>query len=402
MPPALIVQKYGGTSIATVDRIQQVARYIRSTIQPPTQGVVVVSAMGSFTDEWVEAATHLHPDPPRREMDMLLTAGERMTAALLAMALEKEGLHAISFTGSQIGILTDSTHGNAKIHRILGDRIRKSLESHRIIVVAGFQGVDPQTKEVTTLGRGGSDLTAVALAATLRADRCEIYKDVEGIYTTDPRVIPAAQHIPHLSWEAACALSGSGAQVLHDRAANMACKYEIPVYIRSSLTPTQPGTLIEGHSTTMETPHFIALTDKKEQIYLDLLLTFSPDAASIQPLYEWLCNRGDIPLLWNLRKKGLKLELQVTLNAFHSQAYLDFLAAHCEQVTQKICIPLHILSLVGTGFSQSHVLLDTITTLLGEDLYLVEIQQGMIQIGVSPETAREHKRILHELFIEKR
>ncbi len=398
MPPALIVQKYGGTSIATVDRIQQVARYIRSTIQPPTQVIVVVSAMGSFTDEWVEAAAHLHPDPPRREMDMLLTAGERMTAALLAMALEKEGLHAISFTGSQIGILTDATHGNAKIHRILGDRIRKSLESNRIVVVAGFQGVDPQTKEVTTLGRGGSDLTAVALAATLRADRCEIYKDVEGIYTADPRVIPKAQHIPRLSWEAACTLSGSGAQVLHDRAANMACKYEIPIHIRSSLAPTQPGTLIEGHSTTMETPHFIALTDKKDQIYLDLLLTFSPGAASIQPLYEWLCNRGDTPLLWNLQKKGLQSELQVTLSAFHSQAYLDFLVAHCQQVLQKSSLPLHILSLVGRGFSQNHPLLDTITSLLGENLLLLEMQQGVMHIGVKSEAATVCIQQLHEGF----
>lgn len=398
MPPALIVQKYGGTSIATVDRIQQVARYIRSTIQPQTQAVVVVSAMGSFTDEWVEAVTLLHPDPPRRELDMLLTAGERMTAALLAMALEKEGLHAISFTGSQIGILTDATHGNAKIHRILGDRIRKSLESHRIVVVAGFQGVDPQTKEVTTLGRGGSDLTAVALAATLRADRCEIYKDVDGIYTADPRVIPTAQHIPHLSWEAACALSGSGAQVLHDRAANMACKYEIPIHIRSSLVPTQPGTLIEGHCTTMETPHFVALTDKKDQVYFDFLLTLPPSAASIQPLYEWLSSRGDIPLLWNLRRNAHQLELQITLNASNRNAFLEFLAAHCQQVVQKSSLSLHILSLIGTGFSQNHALLDTIITLLGENLLLLEIQQGVMQIGVKSEAATACIQKLHEGF----
>ena len=400
MPPALIVQKYGGTSIATVDRIQQVARYIRSTIQPTTQVVVVVSAMGSFTDEWVEAATHLHPDPPRREMDMLLTAGERMTAALLAMALEKEGLHAISFTGSQIGILTDATHGNAKIHRILGDRIRKSLESHRIIVVAGFQGVDPQTKEVTTLGRGGSDLTAVALAATLQADRCEIYKDVEGIYTADPRIIPEAQPISHLSWEAACALSGSGAQVLHDRAANMACKYEIPIYIRSSLAPTQPGTLIEGHRTTMETPHFIAITNKKDQVYLDLLLTLSPNTASIQPLYEWLCSRGDTPLVWNLRKKGLQLELQHTLSKSNDKDYLAFLSTYCQRVTTISILPLHILSLVGIGFSQSHTLLNTLSTLLGDDLLSLEIQQGVIQIGVKPgAAANDLNKKLHAAFL---
>ncbi len=395
MPPALVIQKYGGTSLATVERIQQVAHYIRSTIRPPTQAVVVVSAMGSFTDEWVALAADVHPNPPQREMDMLLTAGERMTAALLAMALEKEGLHAISFTGSQIGILTDSTHGNAKIHRILGDRLRKSLEAYQIVVIAGFQGVDPQTKEVTTLGRGGSDLTAVALAATLRADRCEIYKDVEGIYTADPRAISSARRLPHLSWESACILSGSGAQVLHDRAANLACKYEIPIHIHSSLAPSQPGTVIEGHTRPMETPHFVALTDKKDLVYLDLMLT---GCGAIQPIYEWLCSRGDIPQLWSLRRIDDQIELQLSLELAHASAYMEFLTIQCKKVECKRKLSIHLFSIVGTGFSQSHTLLETITILLGEALLLLEIQHGVIQIGVKPESGEESRERLHRAF----
>ena len=400
MAPALIVQKYGGTSIATVDRIQQVANYIALTIRPPTQAVVVVSAMGSFTDEWVECATHLHPDPPRRELDMLLTAGERMTASLLAIALEKQGIHAISFTGSQIGILTDATHGNAKIHQILGGRLRKSLETYQVVVVAGFQGVDPQTKEVTTLGRGGSDLTAVALAANLQADRCELYKDVEGIFTADPRRIPHARCLPHISWENACALSSAGAQVLHDRAANLACKFEIPIHIRSSLAPTEPGTIIEGHTTSMETPSYVALTEKKDLVYLELSL--SPSTGSIQLIYEWLSNHGDAPLLCHVRWVEKQLEIQLSLAALHYQAFINFLTGKYEQVTCIRKVPLYILSLIGGGFKQSHTLIETITSCLGDDLILFELQQGVLQIGVKSKAGEESMKKLHKVFFSEK
>ena len=179
----LIIQKYGGSSVASLERIKAVADHIKSCAQQGNRLVVTISAMGSQTDELSKLAIAMSPNPPRRELDMLLTAGERISMALLSIALHDRGVDAVSLTGSQCGILTDQTHGNARITKILGDRIRSSLNENRVVIVAGFQGVSPATKEITTLGRGGSDLSAIALAATLKADKCQLFKDVENLMT---------------------------------------------------------------------------------------------------------------------------------------------------------------------------------------------------------------------------
>ena len=246
---ALIVQKFGGTSVGDPDRIKRVARRIADTSRAGNEVIVVVSAMGKSTDDLIALAADITPDPPAREMDMLLTAGERISMALVAMALHAEGVEAVSLTGSQAGILTDNEHGSAKITEIRGDRIRNSLDDGKVVIVAGFQGVSPDTKEVTTLGRGGSDTTAVALAAAHHAEVCEIYTDVDGVFTADPRVVPTARKLDEISFDEMLELASSGAGVLMARSVEVGRRFNIPIHVRSSFH-TNPGTWVK--ETTME------------------------------------------------------------------------------------------------------------------------------------------------------
>ena len=231
---SVVVQKYGGTSVADVGRIEKVADRVVATFRSGTDVVVVVSAMGQTTDELVDLAGQVTDNPPPREMDMLLTAGERVSMALLAMALDVRGVPAVSYTGSQAGILTDSSHGRARIKEITGERVKDSLATRTVVIVAGFQGVDPDTKEITTLGRGGSDTTAVALAATLGAEFCEINTDVGGVLTADPRVVEEAVKIDRISYQEMHELAVGGAEVLMPYSVEFAQRFDVPVHVRSS------------------------------------------------------------------------------------------------------------------------------------------------------------------------
>ncbi|MEO5619241.1 MAG: aspartate kinase [Candidatus Eisenbacteria bacterium] len=258
----LLVQKYGGTSVNGPERIRAVARRVAAARAAGHDTVVVVSAMGDSTDDLIALALQVSPKPSRRELDMLLTTGERVSMALLAMALPDLGVEAISFTGSQSGVLTDGVHGSARITGVRPDRIRAELARGRVVIVAGFQGVNPETKEITTLGRGGSDTTAVALAAALGADRpgrCEIYTDVSGVLTADPRVVPAARVIPRLSYRACSALAHLGGRVLHARCVDLAARHRVPLNVRSSFDEG-PGTEIVEDG--MEAPNVDAVTHR--------------------------------------------------------------------------------------------------------------------------------------------
>ena len=241
---ALVVQKYGGSSVADAESIKRVAERIVSTRRAGDDVVVVVSAMGDSTDELRDLAQQVTPLPPPRELDMLLTAGERISMALLAMAIAALGMEARSFTGSQAGVITDSSHGNARIIDITPGRIRQALDAGAIAIVAGFQGVSQDTKDVTTLGRGASDTTAVALAAALGADRCEIYTDVDGVYTADPRLVPSATKITSISYEEMLEMAACGAKVLHLRCVEYARRYGMPVHVRSSFSQRE-GTWVQ-------------------------------------------------------------------------------------------------------------------------------------------------------------
>ncbi len=246
---ALVVQKYGGTSVGSPDRISRVADRIVATRAAGNDVVVVVSAMGSTTDELVALAEAVNSRPPAREMDMLLSAGERISMALTAMAIAARGVEAVSFTGSQAGIITDAAHGQAKIQEIRGTRVREALAEGKVAIVAGFQGVNPDSRDVTTLGRGGSDATAVALAAALDADVCEIYTDVEGVFTADPRIVPDARKLDELSFDEMLELSAGGAGVLMTRSVEFGRRYGIPIHVRSSFDDSE-GTWVKEH--TME------------------------------------------------------------------------------------------------------------------------------------------------------
>ena len=234
-PVALIVQKYGGTSVADPERMRNVARHIAATKAQDNQLVIVVSAMGKATDNLLDLARQVSSAPTGREMDMLLTTGERISMSLLCMALQDLGVDAMSFTGSQVGIITDTVHGRAKILEIKGDRVREALSEGKVAVVAGFQGVST-AKEITTLGSGGSDTTAVALAAALKADVCEIYTDVTGVFTADPRIVPQARKLKHLEFDEMLEMAGAGSKVLALRSVEFARNHNVPIHVRSSFT----------------------------------------------------------------------------------------------------------------------------------------------------------------------
>jgi aspartate kinase len=244
---ALVVQKYGGSSVADADGIKRVAQRIVATHKAGDRVVVVVSAMGDSTDELMDLANQVSPLPPGRELDMLLTAGERISMALLAMAIANLGLEAQSFTGSQAGVITDSVHGRARIIDVTPGRIATALDGGAIPIVAGFQGVSQTSKDITTLGRGGSDTTAVALAAALRADVCEIYTDVDGVFTADPRIVRAARKIPRLSYEEMLEMAACGTKVLMLRCVEYARRYDVPIHVRSSFS-NKIGTWVSGHA----------------------------------------------------------------------------------------------------------------------------------------------------------
>lgn len=247
----VVVQKYGGSSVSDPDRLQAVADRVRDTRASGNEMVVVVSAMGETTDQLVQLAAQMSAQPHPREMDMLLTAGERITMALLAMALNDRGVPAVSYTGSQAGILTDSAHGGARITRITGERVTASLAEGKVVIIAGFQGVDPERREVTTLGRGGSDTTAVALAATLGAASCEILTDVDGVFTADPRVVPDARRLDAIGYDDMLELARAGAGVLMPHSVEHARDHGVLVHVRSSFHH-EAGTLVGGDADDLD------------------------------------------------------------------------------------------------------------------------------------------------------
>jgi aspartate kinase len=241
----IVVQKYGGSSVADAAAIKRVAKRIVETKRAGHDVVVAVSAMGDSTDELLDLAAQVSPLPPARELDMLLTAGERISMALVAMAISDLGFTARSFTGSQAGVITDSVHGKAKIIDVTPGRISAAIAEGHIVIVAGFQGVSQDTKEITTLGRGGTDTTAVALAAALEADVCEIYTDVDGVFTADPRIVPSARKLDRVSYEEMLEMAACGAKILHLRCVEYARRYDIPVHVRSSFSERN-GTVVAG------------------------------------------------------------------------------------------------------------------------------------------------------------
>ncbi len=268
-PMSLVVQKYGGTSVGDTDRIKRVANRIKMYYDQGHDLVIVVSAMGHTTDQLVDMAAALNPNPKPREMDVLLSTGEQVSIALLAMALDHIGVPAISFTGGQVRILTDKKHSKARIQDIDTTRLKQSLGERKVCIVAGFQGVD-EDENITTLGRGGSDLSAVALAAALEAKECEIYTDVDGVYTTDPNKVPSAKKIEHICYEEMLELARLGAGVLHSRSVEVASKYGVVIHVRSSFNNVE-GTLVVPEDSIMEKVAVRGVTLKSDDARISVL-----------------------------------------------------------------------------------------------------------------------------------
>jgi aspartate kinase len=262
---SLVVQKFGGTSVADADRIRNVARRIVDTYHDGNEVIAVVSAMGKGTDELLSLAADVSGNTHPRELDMLLTAGERITMSLVAMAIQDLGVPAMSLTGSQAGILTTGRHGQAEILEIRAMRVREAIDEGSVVIVAGFQGVDPDTKNVTTLGRGGSDATAVALAASLAADRCEIYTDVDGVFTADPRRVPTARKLDEVTFEEMLELASAGAGVLMPRSVEFGRRYGIPIHVRSSFHDG-PGTWVKEATMEEAVVRGIAHTESEAKV----------------------------------------------------------------------------------------------------------------------------------------
>ena len=286
---ALIVQKFGGTSVGDADRIRAVADHVARTRAAGNDVVVVVSAMGKFTDDLIRLADDVSPTRPPRELDMLLTAGERISMALVSMALGACGVESASFTGSQAGIITDTDHTRAKILEMRPDRIREALDAGLVPVVAGFQGVSTD-RDITTLGRGGSDVTAVALAAALKADVCEIYTDVTGVFSADPRVVAKARRIPKVSFDEMMEIAATGGRVLMLRSVEFARRHGVPMHVRSSFT-WEPGTWIVEEDPTMEEAVVSAVTDDTSEA--KITVGGVPDRPGVAArLFRQLADRG--------------------------------------------------------------------------------------------------------------
>ncbi|HEX2274839.1 MAG TPA: aspartate kinase [Acidimicrobiales bacterium] len=346
---SLVVQKYGGTSVAGPDRIRAVAEHVARTQSDGHQVVVVVSAMGKSTDDLLRLAHEVSPSPPGRELDMLQTAGERIAMALLCIALWDRGVPATSFTGSQAGIVTDTAHGRAKILEVKADRLRQALGDGHVVVVAGFQGVS-LTRDITTLGRGGSDTTAVALAAALGADACEIYTDVAGVYSADPRVVPRARLLPEVSYEEMLEAAATGGRVLALRSVEFARNHGVELHVRSSFT-WEPGTWVRKEASmeqaivsavthdTSEAKVTIAQVPDRPGIAARLFRALADEAVNVDMIVQNVSDHGATDISFTVPLADLPTGLKVT----------EALAAEIGAAGVRHDSEIGRISLVGAG-----------------------------------------------------
>lgn len=366
----LLVQKFGGTSVLTPERIRSVASRVGRTVAEGNQVVVVVSAMGHTTDELIELAHQVSSSPPGREMDMLLTAGERISMALLSMALQDLRIPAVSFTGSQTGIITDESHRRARIVRILGDRVRAALGEGKVVIVAGFQGMSV-SREITTLGRGGSDTTAVAMSAVLGADACEIYTDVDGVFSADPRVVQDARHWKKLPHELMVELATRGAGVLHPRSVQLAKQYGVPLVVRNSLNDREGTWMVSFPESerTMEEFRVVGVTSDSAKLLIRIELARDSVSSAI----------------WD---RGSEAHLSITAPFFFGKSVQFFAERDSESEWRKILEKLVIdgfvrnyevrqdlvpVSVVGDRFSQDGGALSRVMETLARQNILVTI-----------------------------
>jgi aspartate kinase len=399
---ALIVQKFGGTSVGDADRIKAVADHVARTRAAGDDVVVVVSAMGKFTDDLIRLADDVSPTRPPREHDMLLTAGERISMALVSIALGARGVESASFTGSQAGIITDTDHMKAKILEIRPDRLREALDSGCVPVVAGFQGVSTD-RDITTLGRGGSDVTAVALAAALKADVCEIYTDVTGVFSADPRIVTKARRIPKVSFDEMMEISATGGRVLMLRAVEFARRHAVPLHVRSSFT-WEPGTWIVEEDPTMEEAVVSAVTDDTSEA--KITVGGVPDRPGVAArLFRQLAERGiNIDMIvQNTSAKGIT-DISFTV----AKTDLDAATETCDAVKDEIGATevtsddsIGRVSIIGAGMKSNPGVTALMFETLSENGINIEmISTSSIRIScvIRAEKVADAVRNLHTAF----
>ena len=399
---ALIVQKYGGTSVGDVDRIREVANHVARTRAAGNEVVVVVSAMGKFTDDLILLAHDVSSTRPAREMDMLLTAGERISMSLVSMALGAVGVKSASFTGSQAGIITDTSHERAKILEIRPDRIREALDEGLVPVVAGFQGVSTE-RDITTLGRGGSDVTAAALAAALRADVCEIYTDVAGVFSADPRVVTKAHRLDKVSFDEMLEIASTGGRVLMLRSVEFARRHHVPMHVRSSFT-WEPGTWIVEEDPTMEEAIVSAITDDTSEA--KITVAGVPDRPGVAAtLFRELAN-DDINVDMIVQNTSAYNLADISFTVAKTE--LKAAMAACEKVQKEIHAAsvtsddsIGRVTLVGGGMKSS----PGVTALMFETLYKNNINIEMISTSsiriscvLRADKVADAVRLLHTAF----
>ncbi|KZE64507.1 aspartate kinase [Fictibacillus phosphorivorans] len=398
-----IVQKFGGTSVGSVERIQNVAKRIIHEVDGGNEVVVVVSAMGKTTDELVRLAGEINQNPSKREMDMLLTTGEQVTIALLTMALHQEGYKAQSLTGWQAGIKTENAFSNARILDIDSERINGLLKEGNIVVVAGFQGLIPETKDIATLGRGGSDTTAVALAAALKADRCDIYTDVTGVYTTDPRVVKSARKIPSISYDEMLEMANLGAGVLHPRAVEFAKNYSITLEVRSSMSEER-GTLVEEEA-SMEQNLMVRGLAFEGNITKITVSAIPNEIHALAELFTILASNGiNVDIIIQNVLNEEKTNISFSIESSSLSETQEVLAAHQEQLGfESISYEgeLAKVSIVGSGMiSNPGVAAKMFKALSDQDIMIKMVSTSEIKVSTVVKQQDMIKSIetLHDVF----
>ena len=399
----LIVQKYGGTSVGSIDRIKAVAERVVRARREGNNVVVVVSAMAGETDKLIGLANQISPNPDEREMDLLLSSGERISSALTAIAISELGFKSISLTGRQVGIITDKAHTKAKIERITAERVKEAIDNGIIPVIAGFQGVT-ETSEITTLGRGGSDLTAVAVAAALNANLCEIYTDVDGVYTTDPGIVPDARKLDKISYEEMLELASLGAKVLQTRSVEFAKKYDVPVLVRSSFNDN-PGTLVMKEDKEMEQVAVSGVAYDKNQAKITVIAVHDRPGVAAK-LFNAIADANIVVdmIVQNVSSDGKATDISFTVPKTDSKKAFKITEGIAAELGSKgvyLREDIAKVSIVGVGMrTHSGVAAKMFETLAKHGINIIMISTSEIKVSciINAKFTELAVRVLHDSF----
>jgi aspartate kinase len=403
---SIVVQKYGGTSVATSDKIKAIAQRIKATVKKGNSCVIVVSAMGKTTDHLVSLASEITDDPSDREMDMLLSTGEQITISLLAMALHEIEVSAVSMTGLQAKVLTDSNHTRAKIESIASESITKALNSNDVVIVAGFQGTDVRGN-ITTLGRGGSDTSAVALAAATGADVCEIFTDVDGIYTSDPRIVNKPKKLNEISYDEMLELARLGAGVLHSRSVEFARKYNVVLHVRSSFNDIN-GTFVKAKEDIMEKFVISGVTSKNDEA--KMTLHGIPDEPGIAAQIFKALSEAKIYINMIVQSTGLDGKATISFTVLKNDLakamdITNSLSKKMDSVSTTFNKDIAIVSVVGTGMLSSYGVASEIFEALAQEginIEMISTSEIGISCVIDSSYEKDAVKLIHKLFLENK